>query len=198
MRLERLRPLATDPPAPTNRASIDLAVDPLPPVQRDSARPDSPARVDPVDGALVRVPCNLCSSPNRLPASRLGESARCGHCGSRLMTGAVAAVRATRLARIVEASDLPVLVQVASARVPADRRRDAALESLAAELKGAALVYRVDADLDPEALDALGVSAVPSLAVAVGGEVVSALSGGLERGALDEWVALRALDALHA
>jgi len=114
------------------------------------------------------------------------------------MTGAVAAVRATRLARIVEASDLPVLVQVASARVPADRRRDAALESLAAELKGAALVYRVDADLDPEALDALGVSAVPSLAVAVGGEVVSALSGGLERGALDEWVALRALDALHA
>lgn len=174
-------------------ASISTAVE-----LQSSPQTGSQRNVDTVADDLVRVPCNLCGSPNRLPAARLGQSARCGHCGSPLMTGSIAAVRASRLDRIVESSDLAVVVQVASERVPAERRRDDALEGLAGDLKGTALVYRVDADRDPEALDALGLSAVPSLAVAVGGEVVSGLSGGLDRAALDEWLALRALDALHS
>lgn len=113
------------------------------------------------------------------------------------MTGAVAAVRASRLERIVATSDLPVLVHVVNERVPAERRRDAALETFARELRGVALVYRLDAERDADALATLGVSAVPSLALTVGGSVVSALSGGLERDALGAWVTAHALDALH-
>lgn len=113
------------------------------------------------------------------------------------MTGAIAAVRAARLERMLTSCDLPVIVQVAGERVPPERRRDAQLRQMARDLRGSALVLRVDPARDPGALDALGLSAEPSLALVLGGRVVSGLSGALDRDALGEWLAARAADALH-
>jgi thioredoxin 2 len=144
------------------------------------------------------VPCTLCGAANRLPIARLDERARCGHCRSSLLNGNVAAVAAARLTRLVRVCDLPLVVQVTSPRVPPERRRDSDLDELARSLRSAALFVRVDADREPGVLFELGVSAVPSLALAIGGRVVSRLSGALDLAALQRWIALHTLDALHA
>lgn len=145
----------------------------------------------------VRVPCLLCGATNRVPIARLDERARCGHCKSTLATGAVGALSAVRLERVIANCDLPLVVQIASERVPAERRRDDVLASVARALKSAALFCRVDGDREPAVLNALGVSAVPSLALAIGGRCVSRLSGTLEAEHLHAWIAQHAFDALH-
>jgi thioredoxin 2 len=127
----------------------------------------------------------------------MGERVRCGRCKSPLMSGSVAAVAASRLDRLLAHSDLAILVQVCGARVPAERLLDGDLRELARMLCGSALVYRVDADRAPAVLETLGLSAVPSLALVIGGQVRSRVSGALDRDALLEWLASQALDVLH-
>jgi thioredoxin 2 len=139
----------------------------------------------------------LCGATNRVPIARLDERARCGHCKSSLANGAVGALSAARLERVVATCDLPLVVQIASDRVPQERRRDEALIHVASALKSAALFCRVDGDREPAVLVALGVSALPSLALAMAGRVVSRLSGTLEAERLHAWIAQHAFDALH-
>lgn len=143
------------------------------------------------------MPCLLCGATNRVPITRLDERARCGHCKSTLATGAVGALSATRIERVVANCDLPLIVHVASARVPHDRRREESLITVASALKSAALFCRVDGDREPAVLQLLGVSAVPSLALAIAGRFVSRLSGTLEADQLHAWIAQHAFDALH-
>ncbi|QDU83596.1 Thioredoxin-2 [Planctomycetes bacterium Pla163] len=150
-----------------------------------------------IDSVHVSVPCNLCGAENRVPDGRVGERARCGRCRSALMSGAIAAVAASRLDRLLAHSDLAILVQVCGEGVPKERLLDGDLRELARTLCGSALVYRVDAHREPAVLDALGLSAVPSLALVMGGRVRSRVSGALDREALLEWLASQALDVLH-
>lgn len=159
----------------------------------------APVHVPSVNVATVHisVPCNLCGAENRVPVRRVGERVRCGRCSSPLLAGSVAAVAANRLDRLLARSDLPVLVQVSGAGVPAERLLDRDLRELARILCGSVLVYRVDAEREPAVLDALGLSAVPSLALVVGGQVRSAVSGAMDSDALLEWLASQAIDVLH-
>jgi len=140
----------------------------------------------------------MCGATNRVPITRLDQRVRCGHCRSPLASGAVGALSAARLERVVATCGLPLVVQVASDRVPQERRRDEALVLVASALKGAALFCRMDGDREPAVLVALGVSALPSLALAIAGRVVSRLSGTLEAERLHAWIAHHAFDALHA
>ncbi|MEZ5977953.1 MAG: hypothetical protein R3F34_07035 [Planctomycetota bacterium] len=164
---------------------------------RSAAARPSGVPTDARDDAVVSVPCGLCGASNRVPVARLDDRPHCGSCGSALLRGGVGAIAASRLERALANCDLPVVVQATSERVPAERRHDAAFEALARELRGRALVYRVDVEREPALLEALGISAVPSAAVALRGNVVSRLSGGLGRAELGEWLLLHTLDALH-
>jgi putative thioredoxin len=83
---------------------------------------------------------------------------------------------------------VPVIIDVSSARSPASQQLSAALEQLAAEAQGAWLLARVDADANVRIAQALQVQAVPTVFAVLSGQLVPGFEGALPEPQLREFV----------
>jgi len=131
-----------------------------------------------MESELVR--CAACGASNRVPtaARRAGRRAVCGRCKTPLALDATPlVVTDASFATEVEASPVPVLLDLWAEWCGPCRMIAPMIEELAGELAGRVRVAKLNVDENPSTAGRFGVQSIPTLLVLKGGREVDRIVG---------------------
>jgi thioredoxin 2 len=131
------------------------------------------------------VTCENCGTKNRVPAAATGTP-RCGKCHKPLPW--IAEAGDDTFAEVVEASALPVLVDLWAPWCGPCRMVSPALEALAREYAGHVKLVKVNVDQSPGIARRFKVRGIPMLLVVDHGGVVAEQTGAAPEPALRAWL----------
>lgn len=135
--------------------------------------------------AHYEVRCPTCQKRNRVPKTASGRP-RCGGCRRDLPS--LFDVDASELDRVVNASSLPVLVDLWAPWCGPCRVIAPMLEQLASRRAGSLRIVKVDIDQHPVVSARLGVQSIPTMVLFSGGEEVARQVGALPAERLTAWI----------
>jgi thioredoxin 2 len=125
------------------------------------------------------VACAHCGATNRLPADRLGDDPTCGRCHQPLLTGAPIELDDRSFDAFVQKSSLPVLVDFWAPWCGPCRQMAPQFDAAARQLKGRALLVKVNSDDSPQTSATFGIRSIPTLVRLQGGAELRRQSGAL-------------------
>jgi thioredoxin 2 len=128
------------------------------------------------------IACPHCGTTNRVPRPRLADDPTCGRCGQALLDGHPVELTDANFETVVGKTDLPVLVDFWAPWCGPCRMMGPAFEQAAAQLKGRALLAKVNSDDNPQVAARFGIRIIPTLVRLEGGREVSRHSGALPAG----------------
>lgn len=123
------------------------------------------------------VKCPRCGATNRLPSVEPGRKAVCGKCKAALARGGPAQVTDTSFAADVEASDVPVLLDLWADWCGPCHMLAPTIDQLSAELAGRVKVAKLNIDENPATANRFGVRSIPTLLILKGGREVDRIVG---------------------
>ena len=126
------------------------------------------------------IKCPSCGAKNRVAASTPAHKMPvCGRCGKALSLASDKPVIVTdaNFSEVVEASSLPVLLDLWAAWCGPCRMIAPVVEQIAAEMAGRALVGKLDVDANPRTSARFGVQSIPTLLVIKNGREVDRIVG---------------------
>jgi thioredoxin 2 len=123
------------------------------------------------------IGCVHCGTANRVPASRLADDPVCGRCGRPLLAGLPADLDEAGFERVVARTDLPVLVDFWAPWCGPCRMMAPAFAQAASQLKGRALLVKVNSDEHPQLSARYGIRGIPTLIRLQGGRETARQSG---------------------
>ncbi len=132
-----------------------------------------------MDALSVHVACAHCGTPNRLPAHRLGDDPTCGRCRAALLDGHPVELTDANFESFTRHTQLPVLVDFWAPWCGPCRMMAPAFEQAAAQLKGRALLVKVNSDDNPHTAARFGIRSIPTLIRLAQGQEVRRQSGAL-------------------
>jgi len=130
----------------------------------------------------LHIACAHCGATNRVPATRLEDDPTCGRCGQGLLTGEPMELTDANFEAVVSKSDLPVVVDFWAPWCGPCRMMAPAFEQAAAQLKGRALLVKVNSDDNPLTASRFGIRSIPTLVKLDHGRELSRRSGALPAG----------------
>ena len=130
----------------------------------------------------LHIACAHCGATNRVPAARLAEDPTCGRCGQALLAGEPVELTDANFEAVVGKTDLPVVVDFWAPWCGPCRMMAPAFEQAAAQLKGRALLVKVNSDDNPLTSSRFGIRSIPTLVKLDHGRELSRRSGALPAG----------------
>jgi len=123
--------------------------------------------------------CAACGAPNRFPAERIGERARCGRCKAVLLLSHCLpqSVDDASFEAEVLSSTVPVVVEAWSVHCHICEQYTLSISRMASELCGKARVLTLEVDKNPAVPARYGVTGVPTLLLFKDGALVRSLVG---------------------
>ena len=125
----------------------------------------------------IQLACPHCHATNRLPASRIDDAPVCGKCGQPLLQGQPLDLADDNFDAVVRATKLPVVVDFWAAWCGPCQMMAPAFKQAAAQLKGHALLVKVDSDANPGLSARYGIRSIPALLRLQGGVETARQSG---------------------
>jgi thioredoxin 2 len=112
-----------------------------------------------------------------VPGDRLGETPQCGRCGETLLDGRPHELDDARLPAVLSNTELPVVIDFWAPWCGPCRAMAPQFEQAAHELRGRALLIKVNSDDNPEASARYGIRSIPTLIKLQSGREVARSSG---------------------
>ncbi|HET9958623.1 MAG TPA: thioredoxin TrxC [Polyangiaceae bacterium] len=132
------------------------------------------------------VECSGCSRPNRLPAARMQERAKCALCKAPLLPPShpVALGSAADFEELIRDAPGPVLVDFWAAWCGPCRAVAPELEKLAQSRAGRLVVAKVDTEALQDVSARYGIRSIPTLVLFRGGQEAERVSGAMPASAI--------------
>lgn len=123
------------------------------------------------------IACARCGATNRVPAERLADDPSCGRCHAPLLDGHPVELDDQSFDSFVQTTTLPVLVDFWAPWCGPCRQMAPQFEAAARQLKGRAVLVKVNSDDSPETSARFGIRSIPTLVRLQGGVETRRQSG---------------------
>jgi thioredoxin 2 len=135
----------------------------------------------------LHVVCVHCAATNRVPVLRATQDPTCGRCGRELLDGHPVELDDTNFDVVASGTELPVVVDFWAPWCGPCRVMAPQFEQAARELKGRALLVKVNSDEAQRLASRFGIRSIPTLLVLNRGHEVARRAGALPAGEIVRW-----------
>ena len=133
--------------------------------------------------------CPSCGTKNRIPAQHLADTGRCGKCRASLPpSGDPIEADEGLFDAIVSSAKVPVLADFWASWCGPCKMAAPEVQQLAREMKGQALVIKVDTEANPRLAARFGIQSIPNFMVFQNGQAVFQRAGVAPRSEMRRWL----------
>ncbi|MCL6583098.1 MAG: thioredoxin TrxC [bacterium] len=136
----------------------------------------------------LRIVCPHCDTTNRVPAARLNDGPRCGHCKQSLFDAHPMVLTSANFAHHIDHSDIPVVVDFWAPWCGPCRMMAPVFEQAAAQLEPQVRLAKLNTEEERSMAIQYGIQGIPTLVIFKGGQEIARRAGATDLNSLIGWV----------